>query len=50
MQNDPNSASDASGKSYWLNELSNGMTRQQASDGFAQSEEFKNLLKTFGIN
>ena len=42
--------SDASGKTYWLNELSNGKTRQQVSDGFAQSEEFTNLLKTYGIN
>ena len=45
MDRDP----DASGKTYWLNEMANGMKRTQVSDGFAKSEEFKGILETYGI-
>ena len=45
MDRDP----DANGKTYWLNQMANGTTRTQVSDGFAKSEEFKGILETYGI-
>ncbi|MBR5345124.1 MAG: DUF4214 domain-containing protein [Clostridia bacterium] len=40
---------DATGETYWLNQLANGMKRTQVSAEFAASEEFKGILATYGI-
>ncbi len=41
---------DKKGISYWLKELSKGKSREDVINSFIESEEFENLLKTFGIN
>lgn len=43
-------ASDANGKKDWLNNINNGMTRDQVFEGFVNSPEFDNICKTYGIN
>ena len=40
---------DASGKTYWLNQLSNGASREQVLCGFVNSKEFTNLCNKYGI-
>ena len=42
--------SDADGKNNWLYGLKNGMTRDEVFAGFANSVEFDNICKTYGIN
>ena len=43
-------SSDADGKNNWLYGLKNGMTRDEVFAGFANSVEFDNICKTYGIN
>ncbi len=43
-------SSDASGKSNWLYGLKNGMTRDEVFAGFANSIEFDNICKAYGID
>ena len=42
-------ASDPDGKANWLNAMNSGMTREELFLGFANSVEFFNLCKTYGI-
>jgi hypothetical protein len=42
--------SDADGKYNWLFALKNGMTRDEVFAGFANSIEFDNICKAYGIN
>ncbi|MBO6090393.1 MAG: DUF4214 domain-containing protein [Lachnospiraceae bacterium] len=42
--------SDASGKAGWLEALDNGNTRDEVFAGFANSPEFDNMCKAYGIN
>ena len=42
-------ASDPEGKANWLNSMNAGMTREELFMGFANSVEFFNLCKTYGI-
>lgn len=42
-------ASDANGKTFWLNELKNGKSREEILDGFAYSPEFAEILKQFNL-
>ena len=42
--------SDAEGKDNWLYALSKGMTRDEVFAGFANSAEFDNICKTYGID
>lgn len=44
-----NRGADESGKAYWMNALSKGMSREFVYRGFAEGEEFKNLCESFGI-
>ena len=41
--------SDSVGKANWLEKMKNGMTREQVFRSCAGSQEFKNLVATFGI-
>ncbi len=43
-------SSDADGKYNWLFGLKNGMTRDEVFAGFANSIEFDNICKAYGIN
>ena len=43
-------SSDAEGKYNWLFALKNGMTRDEVFAGFANSIEFDNICKAYGIN
>jgi len=40
---------DATGKSYWLNKLANGVSREEVFYGFANSIEFENICASYGI-
>lgn len=40
---------DAAGMTAWLNALAAGASRHFVNNGFASSQEFKDLLKTFGL-
>ena len=40
---------DEGGLNYWVTALEAGMPREQAVEGFAQSEEFQNILKSYGL-
>lgn len=42
-------ASDASGKAYWLERLSAGVSREGVYKGFAESAEFTNICASYGI-
>ncbi len=42
-------ASDPAGKANWVNQMNNGMTRQELFKGFANSTEFFNLCRSYGI-
>ncbi len=42
-------ASDPDGKANWLSAMNSGMTREELFLGFANSVEFFNLCKTYGI-
>ncbi|MCI9072823.1 MAG: DUF4214 domain-containing protein [Lachnospiraceae bacterium] len=42
-------ASESDGMYYWLNKMRGGMTREQVLSSFAASQEFKDILKSFGI-
>jgi len=41
--------SDAGGKAYWIKNLENGVSRKGVFAGFANSTEFRNLCKSYGI-
>ena len=43
-------SSDTDGKNNWLYGLKNGMTRDEVFAGFANSIEFDNICKTYGID
>lgn len=45
-----NRASDASGKAYWLEKLSAGVSREGVYKGFAESAEFTNICASYGID
>lgn len=45
-----NRSSDKSGKSYWLDKLTNGMSRAYVYRGFANSVEFGQICSEYGIN
>ncbi|MBR3057819.1 MAG: DUF4214 domain-containing protein [Clostridiales bacterium] len=40
---------EAGGMQYWLGELSKGASRESVMSGFAESEEFTNICKQYGI-
>lgn len=40
---------DEEGLSYWLHNLKNGATREQALDGFATSSEFQQIMREYGL-
>ncbi len=40
---------DTVGRSHWINNLDNGMSRSDMIDGFIYSDEFKNLASNYGI-
>lgn len=40
---------DSAGMAYWLNMLSNGMSRDEVLMGFANSREFDNIMASYGI-
>ena len=42
-------ASDATGKSYWLNQIKTGMSREMVLAGFVKSDEFDTLCTKAGI-
>lgn len=44
-----NRTPDAPGKAHWLNQLRNGMSRQQVISGFINSVEWYNLCETYEI-
>lgn len=37
------------GMSYWLNQMKGGMSRETVLEQFAASDEFKNIMKSYGI-
>ncbi|MDE7366120.1 MAG: DUF4214 domain-containing protein [Lachnospiraceae bacterium] len=41
---------DSAGKSYWLGQLSNGVTRGEVFNGFSRSQEFGNICSSYGVN
>ena len=41
--------SDASGKQYWIDQLNNGMSRQQVLEGFSRSVEFSEIMRKYGL-
>lgn len=41
--------SEAAGKAYWMNEMNQGMTRETVLSRFAASDEFKGIMKEYGI-
>lgn len=42
-------ASDADGKADWIRRLRGGMTREEVLEGFSRSEEFRKIMKDYGI-
>ncbi|MCR5089497.1 MAG: DUF4214 domain-containing protein, partial [Oscillospiraceae bacterium] len=42
-------ASDAEGKAYWLNSMRSGMSRNTVVELFAASEEFANIVASYGL-
>ncbi len=42
-------ASDAEGKAFWVELLNGGMSREAVLEGFAQSQEFKELMARYGL-
>lgn len=40
---------EAGGYNYWMNKLQNGESRDSVIKGFADSNEFANIMKTFGV-
>jgi len=42
--------SDTDGKTYWVDLLKSGMTREEVFNGFAQSNEFKRICGEYGID
>lgn len=44
-----NRGSDPAGKSDWVGQLSGGTSREQVLEGFSRSEEFANILQSFGL-
>ena len=41
---------DADGEEFWMNKLAGEMTREEVFYGFASSEEFKDICKTYGVS
>ena len=42
-------ASEAAGKTYWMQKLQNGVTRETVLEGFSQSDEFKEIMAGYGL-
>lgn len=42
-------SSDAGGKSYWMNCLNQGLSREYVFQGFAHSQEYTNICNSYGI-
>ena len=42
--------SDAGGKKYWLEKLTNGMSRNYVLKGFVESNEFNNICNNYGVS
>lgn len=42
--------SDNGGKNYWLNEMQSGKTRDQVLAGFAYSQEFSAIMRSYGLS
>lgn len=42
-------SSDATGKAYWLQELSRGRSRDDILHGFAYSKEFSEIMRRYGV-
>lgn len=40
---------DDSGYTYWMNQLQSGKSRNEVLKGFANSQEFSNLMKSYGL-
>ena len=40
---------DAGGMSYWLGQMGSGMSRDKVAEGFAGSNEFKNIMARYGF-
>lgn len=40
---------DDAGMSYWMIQLANGVSRQSVMEGFAYSEEFKQIMASYGL-
>ena len=40
---------DEEGLKYWVNKLKNGSSRESIVPGFSNSQEFKALLKSYGL-
>lgn len=45
-----NRQADSGGRNDWLEKMRNGRTKQSVMFGFFQSQEFKNLTDSFGVN
>lgn len=41
---------DVSGKQHWINSLKSGISREEVAAGFANSKEFEDICKSYGIN
>lgn len=41
---------ESSGKTYWLNRLAAGESRESILEEFAQSQEFKNICRSYGLS
>lgn len=42
-------ASEAAGKAYWVEKLQSGESRETVLEGFSQSEEFKEIMASYGL-
>ena len=40
---------DQGGLNYWLGQMNKGMSRQKVANSFADSQEFKNIVKSYGL-
>ena len=40
---------DQGGLNYWLGQMNKGMSRQKVANNFANSKEFKNIVKSYGL-
>jgi len=49
MKQSSEGEADADGLAYWVDALNNGMTTEEAFDGFVASAEFADLCASYGI-